>query len=590
MNLERRQLSRRFTQDRDFVRDALAGNQGESSLIPIFFALLIFVTGFAFGGEDEAGISVHLLDAASGLVAILTFCAAVGLRRILLRQSVGSNITIWALSGNLAALTPLIAISVLGKEVPAAVSDSVPVGLVAFPAIMFLLAIGVTSMRSASVRLNNLSEQLLVIRQRQENLSDEVRLIRGAIKSEIREELEAALVSSNAALTTGGEQSRLEVANQLREVIDQVVRPLSWTLNSKATELTESSTPQGLLVPERKPRSLQFPVEFARLMAPTLFTTMAMLFICPAGYFIDGIPGLISAVITMVLVLSMLLLARRGGISWHVKPWYGVALLTLVTAAVACVSPLVLYLAGEPLTAAPGLVLGFTLVQLAASSMMGLATSRLEQIHAATRANEQLELLANQRKQQIWVAKSELAKTVHGQVQSKLLVAVLQLENVTVANASRDALANIYDAVQSIEHGDEPASLSITASLEGLVEAWEGACAVTLNVGEAAQRDLDLDPIARACVVDVLIEAVANAAKHSSSPEVRISVQIMNDTTVELVCLSAGELPMMRTSQGFGTHVISEATSQWFLSQHGPFVELRAQVALNTADSSPRTT
>ena len=577
--------------DTDFLLESSSGSEGENLLIPSVFSLVIFVTGFAFGSSDIDSISVRVLDLVAGAGGFLAFWTFRFLRRLLFTQSLQTNVFIWLASGAVAAVAPNLALFALTGGVSESLLVQLPLGLISYPTLMAICALAIANWRLSQIRLADLSLQRQELAERQLWLNDEVDLIRGRMKQEIRSQLISALDSTENQLRIADPASYLQASAQLRAVIDNVLRPLSWTISSEAFGLSSDSglSKEGMSKNvsrdlERRKHSVRgIRVSLSRLTAPQLFGLAALIFVIPASIFVEGLLGGISAVTSALLNVVVLTAIRRSKRSPRLHPWVGAALITVLVTAASLISPGILFGFNQPLVFTGGVVAGFFMVGLFSSILMAFATMRVENIQESIAINNKLNNLLDQLRQQIWVAKTELAKTVHGTVQSKLLVASLKLENhQQMSGIAREALSDIQEAFSSIDGGDQPEVLKIADSLSNLTSSWAGACNISVFVDHETCELIDQDPIARACVMEVLREIAANAAKHSGAPFLNIHIEALPGHNVELQTRSRGKIDAGSTP-GFGTQVVSAATTKWDICQVEEFVEISATVALNPA-------
>jgi hypothetical protein len=577
--------------DTDFLLESSSGSEGENLLIPSVFSLVIFVTGYAFGSSKIASISIHVLDLVAGAGGFLAFWFFRFLRRRFFTQSLQTNVFIWLASGAVAAGAPNLAMFALTGGFPESLLVQLPLGLISYPTLMAISALAIANWRASRVRLADLSLQRQELAERQLRLNDEVNLIRGKMKNEIRIQLKSALESTENQLRIADPASYLQASAQLRAVIDNVLRPLSWTISSKAFE---ASSDDGLSKEamskyvsrdlKRRPHSVRgIRVSLSRLTAPRLFGLAALIFVIPASVFVEGLLGGIAAALSALLNVVILTAIRRSKRSPRLHPWVGAALITVLVTAASLISPAIFLGVNQPLVFAGGVVAGFFMVGLFSSILMAFATMRVENIQESIAINKKLNNLLDQLRQQIWVAKTELAKTVHGTVQSKLLVASLKLENhQQESGIARAALSDIQEAISSIDGGDQPEVSNIVDSLSNLKSSWAGACNISVFADHETCELIDQDPIARACVMEVLREIAANAAKHSGAPFLNIHIEALPGQNVELQTRSRGKIDSERTP-GFGTQVVSAATTKWDMRQVEEFVEISATVALNPA-------
>jgi nitrate/nitrite-specific signal transduction histidine kinase len=80
----------------------------------------------------------------------------------------------------------------------------------------------------------------------------------------------------------------------------------------------------------------------------------------------------------------------------------------------------------------------------------------------------------------------------------------------------------------------------------------------------------------------VIGEAIANAAKHSRSPNVLISAEEEGFGLLRLSIASEGRLSETQPSGGYGSQILGEVTRSWSLTERDGKVTLTARLPLNS--------
>lgn len=161
-----------------------------------------------------------------------------------------------------------------------------------------------------------------------------------------------------------------------------------------------------------------------------------------------------------------------------------------------------------------------------------------------------------------------MAKAIHGSVQARFLAVALRIAGVpkltdeVLAEAKRDIEASIKDVSVSMQG---PTG-SFAEQFHTIVEAWDGVVKLTLTSEPQTVEILNQYPVARACVLEVVGEAVANAAKHSKAPAINIELQENSFDQIVVSVWSAGKLSSQTTRKGYGSILLDEVTSNWTLT------------------------
>ena len=157
----------------------------------------------------------------------------------------------------------------------------------------------------------------------------------------------------------------------------------------------------------------------------------------------------------------------------------------------------------------------------------------------------------------------ELAKFVHGTLQSRLMVASLQ----TGPNAPIDERV-LHDLRQTIEaplqgfmqSGDEP----LSEALHHTQEEWAGLVTITVDIDLA---DAEFSPTDQRFLTAVVDEAVANASRHGWAD--RVNVRLERDSSGLLLTVTDNGIGPRIGEPGLGTKLYSsDSRATWSLTQN----------------------
>jgi nitrate/nitrite-specific signal transduction histidine kinase len=122
---------------------------------------------------------------------------------------------------------------------------------------------------------------------------------------------------------------------------------------------------------------------------------------------------------------------------------------------------------------------------------------------------------------------------------------------------------------------------SFEALLQALAATWQGACDLNFSIEPALSKVIDNDEVAKACLLAITRESVANAAKHSTAGRCDIAVSFAGAHEVRLEIASPGFLSeSFETNTGYGTQLMNELASDWRVAEKAGQVVVVAHVQL----------
>lgn len=360
--------------------------------------------------------------------------------------------------------------------------------------------------------------------------------------------------------------------HELQRLASDVVRPMSHDL---ANSVPISNTPPSptlaanvtwqQVVAQVVDRPPLRPVPAAALMG-------LLLLIAAAGVF--GPQGIS---LTIALVLSMLVLS-------YLANRVLTAILPRVTVRAAIVLILTATLAVGYVSAAvstwflPPTGDRTMFIALGGAFIAGviLLMSLMSAVLRQQRASEQELLFVTQhlrrdlvRSRQVdWLQRKALSQAIHGPVQSAVTSAALRLDAAVRGNEPIDGLItqirrNLREVIDVLDPGDVSAP-SFDEALQRISGTWDGVCSVTCAIAPAVRNALDVDPIARVSVIDLLTEAVSNAVRHGEAKNVHLAATLTEDGCITVRIHDDGKsLPDAPALRGLGTVLLEECTLEW---------------------------
>lgn len=377
---------------------------------------------------------------------------------------------------------------------------------------------------------------------------------RTALLATVQQSITAAL---NAVLDKPrkGKAQANEVVNELVKVSDEVIRPLSH-------ELFDFSVRKGARTQLPTRPTFRRVFELATLRSPfkaVPVLVIAFLLIVGAALFSfeDPIPGVIGLIVILVWLGCTLVVADR-----FVHPvmtrWRS------VTRAVVA-SVILLLIAAPPILGVayignlnfeedyPYLIYTLVITLLLGWSFglyLGLVAGRDEILSQQQHVVDRLNWANARLGAQLWRDQSEIAKSLHNDVQGAVIAAALSLQKALAEGSKRDeAIAEVRRVLTestTLRLHDET-DISVTRHIEDLSTRWSGILNFDLDIAPDAVQRLAQDPVCTRCARDFMTEFVTNSVKHGHARSVWFGVSVPEHNVLRLEMRNDG-LPF--TGQG----------------------------------------
>jgi signal transduction histidine kinase len=552
--------------ERAFLIEASSSNLGRKLIVPIILSATIFSTGFLFPSVDYLGISVHLLDAMTFPASLLIFLIFNVFKDK--ANSVWLNLAFWFATGMLTASASTLTLITLTGQVSEALLAQVPVGVVAYALLSAVTSVLTSGIRLSRGRLRTLKQHRRLLSEIRSELETQIATMRGEIMQSVQSELSKAIQSLDEI------SNPKELSERLMVAIDDVIRPLSHRLAGLGVTAGLPKVPaMSLNAKQGRPG-----VSISRLAAPEIYTLLFIVFILPASFFIDGMSGLYAALILLGVLVAILACVERFGKSLYFSRIVGMLILAASSGLVGLG-----YLWLSPQNPNSGITVGFVTTSLGVTGLMALVSKRLDDLRELAIVNQEMQAVVSLLRQEAWVTKTRLAKAIHGSVQAKFLAVALRIGgSVKLSKAELVAARNdIESSIAEVEGSVSGHSIPFASQFQTIAEAWDGVAKLHLEADGETLATLDSLPVARTCVLEVINEAVANAAKHSKAPTMNIELQENSDNQVVVSVWSAGKLATQAGRKGYGSQMLDEVTSSWSLTNLKGRVYLRAVIQLS---------
>jgi signal transduction histidine kinase len=183
-----------------------------------------------------------------------------------------------------------------------------------------------------------------------------------------------------------------------------------------------------------------------------------------------------------------------------------------------------------------------------------------------------------------WHRRGQLARALHGPVQSAVHVAISRLRGsvqdqtassesvIEMRNSLRDSLAGLLDQ-------DEEAP-DLKTQYAGIGDTWAGIVEVAIDVPEDLMSAVQVDLVLAAFAGDLAQEAVSNAVRHGGASSVWISMERSDEDVVTLTVRDNGKGVIANPGRGLGSQQLDDCALEWSRGRDEGFSFLRAQLAM----------
>ena len=183
-----------------------------------------------------------------------------------------------------------------------------------------------------------------------------------------------------------------------------------------------------------------------------------------------------------------------------------------------------------------------------------------------------------------WHLRGQLARALHGPVQSAVHVAISRLRGsvqdqtassesvIEMRNSLRDSLAGLLDQ-------DEEAP-DLKTQYAGIGDTWAGIVEVAIDVPEDLMSAVQVDLVLAAFAGDLAQEAVSNAVRHGGASSVWISMERPEADVVTLTVRDNGQGVNPNPGRGLGSQQLDDCALEWSRGRDEGFSFLRAQLAM----------
>lgn len=403
---------------------------------------------------------------------------------------------------------------------------------------------------------------IAALREQRDAILGEIADADNVLLAESEESLRPRVHSLIAGLRT---QSREAVADELDQLIDTVIRPLSHKLAARAG--SHQSLAEALPAPQQSP---VFPTADS-FVGPLV--AAAAVYLTTIVIFFDVIPlltalagALVGALITwsvlrifqallsgltvsLNFIVTVVLLSHFGVgllVTWvfvSLFASYGVGLETTIALVSATLIPGLLYVA-QRLVAHLGEV-------------------RLVNLTVARRA---MALDVSEVRRRAWLRQRHIAHGLHSAIQSRVHAEAQRLRLGDGPLTERDAIAieSTLDSVFDVLRAADDVTIDAVGELRRAIEFWSGMCPIDFTIGDGVESFLSARADIGESVLVICLEIINNAIRHGKSRRITLSLSFTTDDLIAIHATNDG-LPLSEFHAGLGMSMFDELTVQWAL-------------------------
>lgn len=227
----------------------------------------------------------------------------------------------------------------------------------------------------------------------------------------------------------------------------------------------------------------------------------------------------------------------------------------------------------------------FLAASLFAAILVAYDRQREQKLHQLGEITSKAQWLRARTKQALWCERKRLARVIHSKVQSRLLATATRLsrsnKNQSLTDQEIEELRTDCQKAMLEPESIEP----IESFLDQTKEIWEGAIEFSFPDTKELSEVLNRDASAASAALEVIREAVNNAAKHADATEISIVAELeyKPEKVGAFLNLSISNNVVKRGKQsrlGLGSQILGEVSADWNFEIHESSATLKAKIPL----------
>jgi signal transduction histidine kinase len=361
-------------------------------------------------------------------------------------------------------------------------------------------------------------------------------------------------------------KDRKEILLLLRNLIDQIVQPLSRKIQSEYTPWSPpDGQPNKLRIRWKDVLSQSFrPNQIKYLIIPILMIVIAIPTVSSKSSLSETLWGMVKVYLAAIIVGKIFRLIFRNSGSNPIS--YLLVILTTGFAMGVASLDLTKDYDNEYALVPPAIT-----VYMIASLIISVLSSREQAANLITfeLANTVKELQRNVfriREEQRQRFQS-LSRFLHGHLQAFLASKYLEIEKMDSSLLDNslylsEIISEISEKVGEI-HRIEGNSEELIVVVRKIIESWEKVAKIEPELKPDVLARIESDQLCKSALVDVLPELVFNGIKHGQANNIKIKVDLIDDDLVRLVITDNGSFELVEKANGGGTQILNESCISW---------------------------
>ena len=420
--------------------------------------------------------------------------------------------------------------------------------------------------------------------------------LRGGIRERIKVQQETLLATVQQALAPvlkkvkdfgAGSEPAMVIA-ELKEAVDQVVRPLSRDVGSAnfdgSDESVRGNQPDYAQALAKAKRTWPKSVSLGAMFMPGITAIVAAIStFTPISLGVrEGSSALLVSLVLATFAYLVMKAAQQGLNKLWLPIWMAGLAAAVVYLVLAFLTRLVLPLANFYAT---DTAIGqyFLVLLIAGSFAFTQQVLRTQRLAAETQLKEVIENLAilnSQLRQEVWLNRRRIAAVLHGPVQAALYASAMRLAQSQVYDKTLIEVVqrDIENALVKLE--DVSAGESFKDVANQIATLWAGSCDIDVEISAEAEERISANRVAETCVTEVVREAISNAVKHGEATNAKIKISLERSRLVRVVIENDGIPARQGAKTGFGSDFLDEVAYSWSLKSAAGTTTLRAKIAI----------
>ena len=527
------------------------------------------------------GVSAFSVSVVAGLVVLVrTILPATW------RLSIPIVLGTLLVAGALRGIIVSTAIDATDLDLTSHLASRVFLGSLSLPPVLALVSLVVSRIAIAREKAISTRDEISATERKRDRILAELETSDDRLREEVDETLRPA-ISALVDDLEGGRRARSEMAARIDDFATDVVRPLSHTLASTGSALSEKSR-RGLrevTAPSRPKIREQMNATFSGL-GVFLGSGTVLLDLFPiANAFLAA---LISGLCVMAIIRVLRVIVGNRESHFFVS---GIIIAVVHSAAWIpphLINQFMIFPAGTEFQpwivssiAMPSLGLLYQLI------VLGTYSSRKELARLDSARVDMLIQLSEARRRS-WLRQRHLTHTLHSTVQSRVhaQARLLRSGKGKLSVLERDQAIGVVTSALDVLTTEPVESVDPVGAIRDLVDFWAGMCTITLDVDPEVWASTSVDHEAAEALHIVSLEMISNAIRHGHATEIAITMVRSAPETVTVTAVNNGTRVSDSHQAGLGMALFDELAAHWSLT-NSHRVTMTAVIAARATDTKP---